>query len=643
MKKYLLVVVIAFVLTAILTWPLLPNMASYSSDLGDYPFNIAQLWYNQDSIKTGRIFDQKQYLHGYQFYPQPYSFVFANNGLVPSIIFAPMYWISGNIVFSANFYTFLTFILSFLAAFYTFNYFVKNQYAAFVGAFIFTFNANTMVRFPQHLDVLGKYFLPLVFLFAYRFLEKPSLKGSLLLWLFFTLNALTNNYYEIFTIILLPILALPFLISHLRKGDWGYIGKLGRSGLIGLAFLPVLLYFNLPYLDFSQKEGVVRRLEESSYFSARINDYFASNPDNFFYGGYVKSLDKFRSPKDPDTGIFNYEEHTLFVGLLPLILLILGIRQFRSLYFYLLFILPFIFSFGPYYDGQEDSLKLPFYYLYEWVPVIRGIRSPTRFEFVLLIPFALIASFGALWLFKKWPKKIAILAVLAIAILTLENFTLKSYDDRSLTLSKIDQIGKSNLQFLEGKKTLHLPIFSIEMDDFGKNSAYLNWLTQTGERIVNGNTSYLPPDQLMFLAQVKAGFDEKVLSKLKALGVDYLVIHKELLTPRDQQGISTAFAFDKAVVFNQFNTVIIDLSKYDIKAQICLLERDFDIQLESSYAMLLTNKADCYLPSIYEDRYRTMNVTVDGQKKTAYFKMPIIVGPGEQVVLSEENQELRIE
>lgn len=653
-KRLILLIVLGLLLTIILTWPLLSNLTSYYPDYGDYPFNGAQLWYNQDSLKSGRIFNQSEYLKGYQFYPQPYSFAFANNAFIPSLIFTPIYFLSGQIPFSVNTYAMLTLVFSFLTAFYTIHYFVKNTWASFIGAFIFAFNPTTFIRFPQHLDVLGKFFLPLVFLYAYQFFEKPNFKRGFLFSLFFSLNALTVTYYQIFSLIMLPIVAIPFLWSNLFKKRWVYLLDLAKYGAIFLVFLPILVYFNFPYLEFSQKEGVVRSIDESAYFSARLNDYFAATPNNLIYGGWVKMMDNFRSPKDPNTGIFNYEEHTLFVGFLPVILFLIGFRIFfrqkiNKVYFLLLLVLPFIFTFGPYIGGKESFLKLPFYFIYEWVPFFRGIRSPTRFEFVLLIPFALICAFGVKKLLEGKSKRMLIfIPALIVILLTLENITIKSFDEESKILSTIDQIGKDNLDFLQDKVTLHLPIFTLENDQFGKNSAYLNWLTQTGERIINGNTSYLPPDQLMFLDQLKDSFNEKLISKLIALGADYLIIHKDLLDSKQLESLSKEPFFQKGVAFSNSNILIIDLSAYNLSPSLCVLERDFDIKFgrvaddETSYALVLTNKGNCFLVSIYEDRYRQIDVTVDGVKRKAHLRMPILVESGQQVILSQINRDLKI-
>ncbi len=637
MKNWILVLLLAFLLTIILTWPFFINLTSYYTDQGDYPLAGSVLWYNQDSIKTGRIFNQKEYFQGYQFYGQPYSLAFINHSFVPSLIFAPIYWITNSLPFSVNSLAFLTYVLSFISAYYLINYFVKNPWASLVGATIYTFNPLTMVRFPHHLDILNKYFLPLVFLFAYKFLEKPTWKNSFLFGLFFTLNALSVNYYQIFTVVMLPLVAMPFLLKNLIRKNWTYFINLTKFSLVILIFLPVLLYFNLPYLSFADKEGAGRSVEEAGFFSARINDWFGSSPDSLLYGSWTKYLEKFRSPKD-DRGILNYEEHTLFLNILPIILFILGFKFFMKekinhSFFFILLGVTFILTFGPFL-----GLYSVFYQL---LPFMQGIRVPTRFEFLFYIPFALIASYGALWLIKK--RGVWTVAVVGV-ILILENFTVKNYDLRSQILPQA-QLLQEELGFLKDKVTLHLPIYTTEdADVFGKGAAYFNWLTKTGERVFNGNSAYLPPDHMMLLYEIKQNPDERAFTKLAILGVNYVVIHKKLLTPQDPvKKIGQ-------VVFEDPDILVIDISKFGLNVPICVPEKDLDFKVSQaqdqdfnlSYALVIQNKDNCFLPSTFENRYQKMEVEVDGIKKWAYYKMPILINPKEQVILSEINRELKI-
>lgn len=655
-KTYIYVLILAIFLTALLTWPFALNLTSYYTDTGDYATHGSILWWNQDSIKTGRIFHPMDYWKGYMFYPHPYSLAFANNHVFPSLIFSPLYWLTNNLPFAINVYVFLTFILTFVSAFYFINYFVKDKWPSMIGAFIFTFNPQIMTRFPQHIELLGKYFLPLIFLFAYKLLTKPNFKDAFWLFLFITLNSLTANYFQIFTYVCLPMAALPFIWTNIWQKNWPYFLTLGKVSLIGLIFVPVLLYFNLPFWDFSQKEGAFRTVNESIFFSARINDWFAATPDSLVYGSWTKYLEKFREPKD-DRGVLNYEEHTLFIGLLALILFFLGLKYFKKQkmnhsFFFILLIVSFILSFGPFLNYDEKGFKLPFYYLFQFVPLMKGVRAPGRFEYIMLIPFSLIVAFGAKGLLDQRKNITVITFITIIIIIVLENFTFRNFDERSRILKKANDLS-ARLDFLQNSITLHLPVFTIaDADVFGKNSIYSNWLTQTHEKMVNGNSGYFPPDILALLFETNNTVDEKALQKLSLIGVNYLIIHKDLMTGQELNRISQAGTLlSKGKIFDEQGIEVIDITKYNLKTPTCILEKDFDIKLskvadidseKDSFALVLTNKQDCFLTSIYSDRYRKTLVEVEGVKKQAEFKVPILIGPKEQVVLSEVNHELRI-
>ena len=672
------VVIIAFVATTLITWPFLPYLASFYTDQGDYATHGSILWWNADSIKTGRIFNQEEYFKGYQFYPHPYSLAFANNHVFPSLIFSPLYWITNNLPFSFNTYLFLTFVASFLAAFYMVKFFLilssrakrsdldlieiatsspavrpRNDVvsaAAMVGAFIFAFNPQTMTRFPQHIELLGKFFLPLIFLFGYKFLEKPSLKNGFWLFLFITLNSLTANYFQVFVAIMLPLVSLPFLIKAIKKGDLGYLGRLGKFGLVGLIFLPILLYFNIPFWEFAQKEGAFRSIEESIFFSGRINDWLAPPQNNLVYSSWSSYLHEFREPKD-NRGILNYEEHTLFIGVLATILFFIGLKEFYGSrvkhgmtrtgkwYFLILLIVPFVLIFGPFFPPSEDGMKLPFYFLYEWIPIMKGIRAPIRFEYIFIIPFALICAYGAQVIIQLSSSRMrgsinnvnwipAFAGMTMLVILILENFTIKDFSSRSTILQKLDDQTVKELSFLRGKATLHLPVYTIDdADVFGKNSYVSTWVTQTGERVVNGNSGYFPPDSLELLFEIREDINEEVLKKLSMLGVSYVIFHTDMLSKEEWAGlVKNSSLYEKAIVYNDDELFIVDLSKYNFNITLC----DFDnlesreVEIDGEISLILTNQADCYLPNIYRDRYRGYN------GKT--YRMPLILGPKEQIV-----------
>lgn len=673
-KDPLLILLTGIILTVIFTWPFTTKLQNFYYDNGDYAVSGSIMWYIQDSIKTGNILNQKEFLNGYQFYPLPFTFVFTDHTFFPSIfIFTPFYLLTQNLAFSVNILTFLTFVLSFITSYYTINFFVKNKLASLIGGIIFTFNPLSFAHFPQHLNLPNKYFLPLVFLFAFKFLQKTNLKNAFLFSLFFSLNALSVVYYQIFTLVLLPLFSLPFLISNLKSLEHflKYIGKLLKYGLVFLIFVPFLLYAALPYLEFSKKENAQRTIVQNVYYSARLIDWFSPAPESFLYSNLVKMLDPHRSPKDSNTGIFNYEEHTLFPNILPVLLVLLSFFYFykrskteNRLMFYsfsILLVSTFVLTFGPYFQGwngrDSTDIKLPFYYLYEFLPFFKGIRVSTRFQYLFYIPFSLFASYGAYYLFQKLKNKrlIYIFFFVFVIFLFLENYNAKSYSNESLMLQKLKQInsGENRFKFLERKATLHLPVYT---PDFGKDSIYLNWATVTKEKVMNANDAYYPADQLNFLYNLKNKIDEATLKKLYAINVDYIILHKGLLG-KDIEKYKTITESQNQTVYDKDNIQIIDLKKYNFEIKKCDFNKDIEKDLKNATlensnqnirVFILKNKSNCYLSNVYMDRYRNVSYNTgdfygNPQKRTIYLRLPVVIEPYQEVVLYEIYNDFRIE
>ena len=181
--KFALLIIIAFILTTILTWPLAINVDRFYES-GDYSLNGWILIHMQKSILSGKIFNQISLFNPGQFYPLPYTLAFSNHLFIPSLLFIPFYLITQNLAVSVNLLMFFSFIFTFITCFLFINYFLKKYFVSLVGATIFSFNPITMSSISK-LQLMNKYFLPLVFLFFYKFLEHPSYKKWIFLFFIF--------------------------------------------------------------------------------------------------------------------------------------------------------------------------------------------------------------------------------------------------------------------------------------------------------------------------------------------------------------------------------------------------------------------------------------------------------------------------
>lgn len=686
LKKHFFIIILSFILTAIFTWPFISKLDTFFYDDGEYQLSASIMAYNSSSISSGKIFNRKEYFNGFQLYPQPYTLAYSDLRLLPSIIFMPIFIFLKTLIpqvqayiFSVNLVTLLAFVLSFITSFYAIHYLVKNPLAVLVGAVVYTFNPITFSKMPEHFEYLNKYLLPLVFLFGFKLFKDPTLKNSLIFFLVLTLNAFSTIYYQIYTFILLPFFTLPFLISSFLKKDKKYFLKLIFCSLIFIIFVPIFIYFNSPYLEFSKKENATRSLLENSLFSARLIDYVSAPPNNWVYNSFVKSIVEFRAPKG-NNGEFNYLEHSLFLNIIPLVLFCFflwyffknqGFRRkdnFVFLSFGVLLVVSFVLTFGPFFQGWNSSdsqIKSPFYFLYQNLPLLKGVRVPTRAQFLFYVPFSLFISFGLSYLLSKVSmrsKKLPYFLVIIILLgLFVENFTpsaigrpYSSTSSMLATINKINSEGKS-LDFLKGKVVLHLP---TSVKDPGKTGGFLNWTALTGEKMVNGNWGSFPvSSQVQLLLGLDKKLDEESLKSLKVLDVNFIIFHKNLLEDKKQIYEKFVDSYQNSIVYDSNNILIIDISKLNLKYNQCNFESDIDISIQKAmipsliqdiYIVQVKNKSDCYLPQKYMEKYKEITVYQkdlfgNRVKKIFYLNLPPVIPPVSKFLLSEINNELRVE
>jgi hypothetical protein len=665
-KIFLVIAFIALVFSIILTFPLVLKINSSYSDKNDYAVNGYIMSENNNSFASGRIFDAAKYSLSSQFYPFSYSRATFDISLTPTIIFGILYKIFDNTVLSTNIFAILTLILNFIVSFFIFRYFFRDFKAALIGAFIYSFNPLVFSKFPEQLMLLQRYFFLLIFLFAYKTFQKPNFKNFFLLTLSITLNALITLYFQTYMLLVLPLFVLPFIIRNLLAKNIRYFLNLLKMTIIALPFLLFILYIDFPYFQFSKMEGIGRSISETAYFSTRLTDCFTSTPDNLLYGNLVKSIEKSREPKDIGNS-FNYYEHTLFLNIIPSLLFIVGLYAlFRksdvkknralSVGFVIVLIFSFVMMWGPYLrinNSYSETLKLPYYYLYQLLPFLKSTRVPTRYEIILYIPFAFFAGFGAKYILKRFTNKGNIIFVIIIFFLILENLSVKTYKEFSSIQNKVSLYKKKNPQIvdlLKNKKTVHFPSFISLTDRFYDETRYLTWQTNTHELLLN-SLSYLPPDWINFLNSTGNRLNENTFKSLEAMEVDYVIIHKDYYQKDFGDLFSLYFQktdpeLSKNAVLEDPQTLIIDLSKYSFDLQKCNLRDDFDIKLQiSPYSIInqpisanltLVNKKNCYFFSNLKKRYLQADIYVNNSKlNTKYFKIPFLITPYEKIILSE--------
>jgi hypothetical protein len=232
--------------------------------------------------------------------------------------------------------------------------------------------------------------------------------------------------------------------------------------------------------------------------------------------------------------------------------------------------------------------------------------------------------------------------------------------------NQLNNYKKKNFQILKmlhNKKTLHLPAVIFNYRDF--ESRYLTWSTFTEEYIMNGY-AYITEDMDIFLNLFINGKDNSIekIKLAKSIGLNMLVVHKDLLTNENLRYLNSyrinsdkeilelqkryftlinSLRFTKAYEDN--NLLILDLDKLNLKIKKCnpIKDLSYNLQIEPRqsnksivYTLILKNNNECYLASLYLERYLEGNIFIDDKKNLFFIKLPIVIVPKQEVKITGE-------
>lgn len=180
------------------------------------------------------------------FYPLRDSLAYSESMLSAGAIVHPLRLLTGNPILAANLYFLASLIASFMGVFLLVREISHDDRAGIVAGLFFAFAGDRWL-IPFHLPGQSVQYIPFIFLFCLRSIERPSLTNLGVLALLSFANTLGSVYYSLFT----PLLLVPwaFVLMVARQGtlrNWGLTIAAVSTGV--LAALPVFL----PYLRVQQ-------------------------------------------------------------------------------------------------------------------------------------------------------------------------------------------------------------------------------------------------------------------------------------------------------------------------------------------------------------------------------------------------------
>ncbi|MEA2463553.1 MAG: hypothetical protein QOJ98_1300 [Acidobacteriota bacterium] len=489
--RELAVVVLFCALTAVMTWPLAANFTTALPHPQDPAINTWILDWDFYAF----LHQPLQLFDANLFHPHRYSLAFSENLIGIALPLLPLYLVGVPPITIFNVAMFLAFALSGYGAYVLARLVTESAGAAICSGIYFAFFSFRFTHLT-HLQHLWAMWLPLSLASLIWFARKPSPKRAALFGIAFLMNGLSNLHWFAFGSL---ALGLSFLLGA-RKDRRYWIGGILATAVALSILTPVLL----PYQRVRELYGFRGDPGETMQYSAEPSNWLISSLHSRWYASALG-----------DTTV--NPERWLFPGGLVLLFALIGLTwRGRSTLLALLWIaLGYFGSLG--LNGWFGT------FLFDSVPLFKGIRVPARWSFIAYTGLALLAACGIARLTQRFGPKTRAAIHLAIAclfLIELHAAPIRWYLARPETPPVYRYLAANRLD----GPLVELPLRQEDQYD------YMLRATTHHRPMVNGVSGFVPPSfgELVQLSE-QTPVPRDFLPRLEQLGVTTVVVHADRL------------------------------------------------------------------------------------------------------------------
>jgi hypothetical protein len=383
------------------TWPLVLHpraLLGASSGAGDPYLNLWILGWgmqailsNPGSVFTGAVFNANI------FYPATGTLAYSDHLLLQSLLLAPLYAITHDVVLCYNVLLIASLVSSALAMHLLVRSVICTESGAYLAGLAWGFGSYHFAHLI-HLQLQSLYFLPLTFLFLHRLIAGRRVRDVVLLGFVTALQAVSSVYYGVIGGLALVVGALALAGG---VGRWRSTALLRRLYYAASIAVVLILPVAIVYGRVAQREGFGRNLYESGRGAAYASSYLQAPPGNVLYGrtGLLRQRDipvgelpaeaEGATAGPPHTG----PERELFPGFVLIGLAAAGAwlgwrSDARPTVMAMLAVaaLGFVLSLGP------DGIRPLYASLHRFVFGFGVIRAPARFSVLVMFGLCVLAA-----------------------------------------------------------------------------------------------------------------------------------------------------------------------------------------------------------------------------------------------------------
>jgi hypothetical protein len=492
--EFVVVVAGCCVFIAIATWPQVAQPYAVS-DMGDPLFSVWRLmWVTHEFVRNPlNIFN------GNQFYPEPRTLTYSDPVLTPALLFAPLHFLGMHRLVAYNIVFLAGGVFSGVALYYLARALTGRRDAAWIGAAIFTMHPYR-VEHLSHLELQMTMWMPVAVLGLHRTLATGRLRDGLITGASFGAQFLSALYYGTFLIPYLFVIGGCFWLA--RGRPLKPLRSLAAGAVLAaIMFAPVFAAYweTRPYMG-------NRPVPQVAFYSAVGPDYLKAH----YRSGTYRWMSNDASP-----------ERSLFPRVAPVVLTAVALWPPLSVA-RIAYSLALAFSMEVSFGFNRSLFAL----LYENVPPFGNIRVPARFSILAGLSLAVLSAFGAARVFSRWPRQRPALMAVLMAVLCYEAVP-------NIELVRPWLAPPPIYATFAGKAPSVLAEYPMPepRTDSRAEFNYLYFSTFHWQKLVNGQSGWLPPSYIDLLDEQADFPSERAVADLRRRGVEYVGVHGAFYDP----------------------------------------------------------------------------------------------------------------
>lgn len=571
------VMLLLFILTAIMTFPLVTDLGGSIRDPGDPLLNS---WIMAWNVKQLTALEVSGYFDANIFYPSQRTLAYSEHLFPQSLVAALPLLVSGNPVLAHNLVTLVSMLVTAYGMYLFSFHLTRDPVASVTAAAVFAF-CPFMIGHLQHVQLLAAGGIPLAFLFLARFFGSERWRDLVGLGLVLTLQILANGYYAVYLGLFIPAVVAYHLVVSGRLTDLRFVAKLGAcAAAVAVGVAPFMTQYLALQREMSFERAVssppgLRSFLQVPAFNWLYGQWFSAGAEFRLFPGFAAaalavlgiawavraglgsrggrprqgdtrrrfavvlvvvagaSVAAVASCADSGTGAISMLVASPFLALVRSA----HLRSFcarwlpplttdRGWALVLVAIMGFsgLASLGPAANG-------PYQLLYEHVPGFNGLRSAARLHVMTMASLAVLAGLGLAWLRRVTAgRRLRVLLSAVVPVLGVgEYLSVPIPLHRVATPDKLPQVYRWLAEDPARAPILELPLAGpgprrnlLEIQRVYASTVH--W-----RPLVNGYSGYLPPVWRELRRRAVRRGPRAVLEDARRLGVRQVLVHTELL------------------------------------------------------------------------------------------------------------------